>query len=64
MIPHTYSLLGYSKTCSGNCGVGNIMLEVTPTYGSVGGGLVIVSTIDFENDTHLDEIVDVDVFEK
>ena len=44
--------------------VGNIMLEATPTYGSVGGGSVIVSTIDFENDTHLDEIVDADVFEK
>src|SRR5271170_2834844 len=44
--------------------VGNIMLEPTPSYGSVGGGSVIVSTIEFENDTHSDEIVDVDVFEK
>jgi len=44
--------------------VGNIMLEMAPSYASVGGGSVIVSTIDFENDTHSDEIVDVDVFEK
>jgi hypothetical protein len=44
--------------------VGNIMLEPTPSYSSVGGGSVIVSTIDFENDTQFDEIVDVDVFEK
>ena len=44
--------------------VGNIMLETAPSYGSVGGGSVIVSTIDFENDTRTDEIVDVDVFEK
>jgi len=40
------------------------MLEVTLTYDSVDEGLVIISMIDFENDTHLDEIVDVDVFEK
>jgi len=49
---------------SSTVNVGNIMLEEAPSYASVGGGSVIVSTIDFENDTRSDEIVDVGVFEK
>jgi hypothetical protein len=46
-----------------NVNVENITVEEAG-YGTIGKGSVIVSTIDFENNIRIDEVIDVDVFEK
>jgi hypothetical protein len=51
------------QVSAANVNVGNITVEEAG-YGTIGEGSVIVSTIDFENNTRIDEVIDVDVFEK